>query len=502
MDFFKHSKSIKSIRVNLLITIVCMGVIPIVVLLIAMLSIYNISARESKAREVKNYANIAADMLSDMASVSDTDFLENNDTASNGLMNKDLSAMDIIADVYGGRVIVVDANLVMIKDTNIKVVDSTISTINYNISRDVNDCIKDDKQILADRDDLYTELITPVHDANNKVIGAVVLGYSNKNISSMYDVLKNKFLIIITIVIIIVILAGIHYSSKISSSFKKITKSIDEVNEGFLDAIEPVNDFAETKDLSEAFNSMLERIQSLENSRQEFVSNVSHELKTPITSMKVLADSLISQENIPAELYREFMVDITDELERENKIITDLLALVKLDKTASDLNIANININELLEMILKRVRPIASKRNIEITYESLRDVTADVDEVKLSLAFSNLIENAVKYNYENGWIRVTLNADHKYFYVRVADSGVGIPKDCQEKIFDRFYRVDKARSRDTGGTGLGLAITKSVIILHKGAIRVVSEEKKGTTFTIRIPITFVKQEENEEEIEQ
>jgi signal transduction histidine kinase len=247
---------------------------------------------------------------------------------------------------------------------------------------------------------------------------------------------------------------------------------------------------------------MLERIQRLENSRQEFVSNVSHELKTPITSMKVLADSLISQEDIPAELYREFMVDITDELERENKIITDLLALVKLDKTASDLNIASININELLEMILKRVRPIASKRNIEITYESLRDVTADVDEVKLSLAFSNLIENAVKYNYENGWIRVSLNADHKYFYVRVADSGVGIPKDCKEKIFERFYRVDKARSRDTGGTGLGLAITRSVIILHKGAIRVVSEEKKGTTFTIRIPITFIKQAENEEEKEQ
>ena len=115
-----------------------------------------------------------------------------------------------------------------------------------------------------------------------------------------------------------------------------------------MDKIEPVNDFTETKELSDAFNDMLDRIEQLESSRQEFVSNVSHELKTPITSIKVLADSLIAQEDAPAELYREFMVDITDELERENKIINDLLALVKLDKKASELNIANISINDLV----------------------------------------------------------------------------------------------------------------------------------------------------------
>lgn len=245
------------------------------------------------------------------------------------------------------------------------------------------------------------------------------------------------------------------------------------------------------KNISESFNHMIVRMQKLEKSRQEFVSNVSHELKTPITSIKVLADSLVMQEDAPIEMYREFMVDITDEIERENKIINDLLSLVKLDKTASEMNIASININELLEQLMKRLRPIAAKRNIEVVLESYRPVIAEVDEVKLSLAISNLIENAIKYNVDEGWVRVSLNADHKFFYIKVSDSGVGIPEDAQDFIFERFYRVDKARSRETGGTGLGLSITRNAILMHRGAIKVYSKVNEGTTFTVRIPLSYI-----------
>ena len=225
--------------------------------------------------------------------------------------------------------------------------------------------------------------------------------------------------------------------------------------------------------------------------RQEFFSNVSHELKTPMTSMKVLADSLIQQgDQVPAELYREFMQDIVAEIDRENVIISDLLSLVKLDKKAAQLQITTVSINELLEIVMKRLKPLALQRNIELIFESFRPVTAEIDEVKLSLGLTNLIENGIKYNKDDGWIRVTLNADHKYFYVKVADSGVGIPEDCQDQVFDRFYRVDKARSRDTGGTGLGLAITKSVVSLHNGEIKLYSKVGEGTTFTLRIPLKY------------
>ena len=116
---------------------------------------------------------------------------------------------------------------------------------------------------------------------------------------------------------------------------------------------------------------------------------------------------------------------------------------------------------------------------------------ADVDEVKMSIALNNIIENAIKYNYDNGWVRVTLNADHKFFFISVKDSGVGIPEEFQNSVFERFYRVDKARSRETGGTGLGLSLTRNAILLHRGSIKLYSKEQEGTTFTIRVPLNYV-----------
>ena len=165
-----------------------------------------------------------------------------------------------------------------------------------------------------------------------------------------------------------------------------------------------------------------------------------------------------------------------------------------MDKTQANLNISSVKINDLLEVLLKRISPIAEKRGIKIRLETMREVIAEVDEVKLSLACNNLIENAVKYNDDNGSVDVSLNADHKFFYIRVKDTGCGIPEDCQEQIFERFYRVDKARSRETGGTGLGLAITRNVILMHKGSIRVHSKEGEGSTFIIRIPLNYIGQE--------
>ena len=251
-----------------------------------------------------------------------------------------------------------------------------------------------------------------------------------------------------------------------------------------------VDTFAETSQLSEAFNKMLGRLKQLDDSREEFVSNVSHELKTPMTSMKVLADSLLEQENLPVEMYREFMEDIAKEIDRENQIITDLLSLVKMNRTGQTMNIQQVNINDLLEQILKRLKPIAEKKNVEMVMESFRPVSAEIDETKFTLAVSNLVENAIKYKHENGWVHVSLNADHKYFYLKVEDSGLGIPQEDQAHIFERFYRVDKSHSREIGGTGLGLAIARNAVIVHRGSIKVHSNEGEGTTFTVRIPLIY------------
>ncbi len=281
------------------------------------------------------------------------------------------------------------------------------------------------------------------------------------------------------------------YSSLLSKPLLKVTESIDEITRGDTDVSLELSTYSELITVSDSFNKMTGYIREQDTARQEFVSNVSHELKTPLASMKVLSDSLLSQTGMPEELYREFLVDITNEIERMTKIINDLLSMVKMDKNNAKMNIRNVSINELLEQLLKRLRPIAAKRNIELIYESYRPVAADVDEVKISIALNNLIENAIKYNYDDGWVRVTLNADHKFFYVKIEDSGVGIPEELQDKVFERFYRVDKARSRETGGTGLGLALTRNSILLHRGSVKLYSKEKEGTTFTVRIPLNYV-----------
>ena len=186
------------------------------------------------------------------------------------------------------------------------------------------------------------------------------------------------------------------------------------------------------------------------------------------------------------------MKDISSEIDRENQIITDLLSLVKMDRKALDLNIETVNINDLIGLIVKRLTPIAKLRSVELTFDSFRPVNAEVDQTKLALAFSNLVENAIKYNQpEGGWVRISLNADHKYFYVTVADSGIGIPEEAQDHIFERFYRVDKSHSREIGGTGLGLAITRNAIVMHRGAIKVHSKTGEGTTFSVRIPLVYI-----------
>ena len=183
--------------------------------------------------------------------------------------------------------------------------------------------------------------------------------------------------------------------------------------------------------------------------------------------------------------------DIKNEVDRENQIITELLTLVRMDRKDSKLNVKETNVNEMVEMILRRVRPIAQKRDIELTMVSMREVYAEIDDVKMNMVITNLVENAVKYNRDHGKVRVTINADPYNFYVSVEDTGVGIPQDSLDKIYERFYRVDKSRSREVGGTGLGLSITKSIVLQHHGAIDVQSILGEGTKFTVTVPLTYV-----------
>ena len=338
----------------------------------------------------------------------------------------------------------------------------------------------------------YVELSVPINNnETNEIIGAIFMSFSIENIYSLYNLRLQENMTFGIVIMVLVVIGAVFLVKMLSVPLVNLTKSIKQITAGGeIDDNISYSGYKELEDIGESYNSMLEEVKKIDQARQEFVSNVSHELKTPITSMKVLAESIMGMEEVPPELYKEFMTDISSELERMNNIINDLLTVVKTEKSVSTSVVTAVNINEFIEGILKTLRPIAAERNIELVYETFRPITAEIDEVKLGMAFNNLIENAIKYNYDDGWVRVSLNADHKFFYVKVADSGVGIPEEFQNRIFERFYRVDKARSRDTGGTGLGLAITRNAVLLHRGAIKVYSKEGQGSLFTVRIPLNF------------
>lgn len=458
-----------------MVAFIVLGIVPLSIFTQMLLNTYEEKAITNRKNVLKNQGY----MLSN--------YLDSRGFLTTGEDTEADSEISRIADIYGGRIVIVNSSLNIVKDTY------SLEEGKYLISEEVIRCMNNSVDSFVHNDETnYLNMTYPItHNNTKEVTGAIVMSFSTKDIQTVRGSMEQRALLFTIILAILIVVFSIYFSGILSKPLTMVVNSIDHMSETYMDESVSIKGYNEIERISDSFNHMLNRMQKLENSRQEFVSNVSHELKTPITSIKVLADSLLMQEDTPPELYREFLVDITDEIERENKIINDLLSLVKLDKTAGDMNIAPININELLEQILKRLTPIATKQNIEIIYESFRPVIAEVDEVKLSLAISNLIENAIKYNIEDGWVRVSLNADHKYFFIKVADSGIGIPEDAQDFIFERFYRVDKARSRETGGTGLGLAITKSVIQMHRGAIKVYSKEGEGTTFNVRIPLNYI-----------
>lgn len=402
--------------------------------------------------------------------------------SNNDIINSELGQL---SDVYSGRILVVDNTFRIIRDTY------EADTGKYLVSELVINCFKGQAKTVYDYGESSVRFAMPIYDRDQSVAeGVMVVSTSTMDHQSRMTQIVSRMRILETIAFMILALTAFLLSGYFIRPFHKVREAMGAASNGNLEPIE-VKDCKETVEISEAYNQTLSQLKILDQSRQEFVSNVSHELKTPITSIRVLADSLLSMEEVPAELYREFMSDISVEIDRESKIIEDLLTLVRLDKSAGSLNVEQVNVNELIELTLKRLRPIAQKRNIEIVFESYRPVVADIDEVKLTLAISNLVENGIKYNEDGGWVKVTLNADHKFFYIKVQDSGEGISKEAQEKIFERFYRVDKARSRETGGTGLGLAITKNIVQMHQGAIKVHSNPGEGTTFTLRIPLIYI-----------
>lgn len=486
----KFKDIFKSLRVRFFIIVAVTGLVSCICMHWIILDSYENRAVSVKSTEVQTQLRILANHLI---------FYNYLQSPSSEVINAEL---DMLANLYDGRVMVINDDLKVVKDTY------SISQGKTIISEEVVNCLKTGSRGMLskyDQSNGYIELITPIVETevieeqdvsgygnpNEVVRGVLLTSVSTDTIATTMEILSHRAAIIEVLIALIIIVFAALVSYGLLKPFDRITVAINDLKEGYTDKPIVGPNYIETEAIIKAFNALLRRMKVLDDSRQEFVSNVSHELKTPITSMKILADSLLTQEDVPNEVYKEFMTDISHEVDREDKIINDLLALVKMDKTSAGLSITSVDVVALTESVLKRMRPIARKHNIELILDSKRAVTAEIDEVKISLVIMNLVENAIKYNNENGFVRVEIDADHQFFYLSVVDNGMGIPEESLDHIYERFYRVDKSRSREIGGTGLGLAIARNAVIMHRGSIDVKSTLGEGTTFTIKIPLTSV-----------
>ena len=466
-------------RVHLLCVLLIIGLLPLYAGMHAMRALYWNYSYENRLEQMEEQGTTLA------GQIAQTGYLQQQ-------TQPEVSAqLQVLATLLEGRIVLLNSNLVVVKDTAGREEGKTV------ISEEPIYAMQGEVRTYYNEADGTAEVILPITvgasaESTGQVIGVLIMNGSLADLIAAQELFEENIAVLMIGAAVLLLVVALMISGGMTKSLRTLSGRIEHVTESY-DSTRVLSSgsYLEVNQIAESVGHVMERVAATEKSRQEFVSNVSHELKTPLTAIKVLSDSLVLEPDVPIEMYREFITDINSEIDREAKIVNDLLSLVKLDKTSGELNIAEVNINELLEIILKRLKPLALKRGIEMVFESYRTVLAEIDEVKMSLVFTNLIENAIKYNRDGGRVMVSLNADHKFFYVKIEDTGIGIPEEEQGLIFDRFYRVDKARSRETGGTGLGLSITKSAVQMHKGAIKVQSIPGVGSIFTVRIPLSFV-----------
>ncbi len=407
---------------------------------------------------------------------------KNNYLTNTSLTNSFLSEIDEKSTEISSRILVFDRNFMVVADSNKAEVGKTfiipelLDAMNGNATANLRN----------DTDTIYASAY--VDDETGAKIGTVLIVSSFTDFKNLLNTINHDWLIITILISVLVAILNYISSGGFIKPLSQLVETIYKITDGKLSERFEVKGKDEIAVLGTAVNEMTDKLEQEDTSRSEFVSNVSHELKTPLSSIKVLSESILLQDGAPEEMYREFLQDINSEVDRMTNMINDLLSLVKLDSREVGLNLAQTNLRKMLISIMKMLYPLASEKDIELILEADKEVIIDADETKLSLAVSNLIDNAIKYTPEGGVVKVTLENDSQNAYISVIDSGIGISEEEQSKIFNRFYRVDKTRDRETGGTGLGLAITHQTVLRHGGSVKVTSKEGSGATFIVRLPL--------------
>ena len=326
-----------------------------------------------------------------------------------------------------------------------------------------------------------TPLIT-----NSNVSGCVYMMEYDTAQGALIKSLQNTILRITIILEVVLVIFSLTFSKTFSRRLRQIMASMRIIQQGDYTHKLKLSGHDELTFLGDEFNNLTEKLQTSEQKRARFVSDASHELKTPLASIKLLSDSIL-QNDMDMDTVREFVGDIGNEAERLNRTTAKLLSLTKLDSRFSD-DCEIINIAPTVQRVIRMLSGIAREGGITIEADLEADSPILILEDDLYQIVFNLVENGIKYNTPGGKLYIKLLRQDDNAVLRVTDTGVGIPDDAMDHIFERFYRVDKARSRATGGSGLGLAIVRAIVQRNRGRISVQTEVGKGSTFAVSFPI--------------
>ncbi len=318
-------------------------------------------------------------------------------------------------------------------------------------------------------------------------IGAVLFV---SRLQSMVDSIRGvqwQLVSVFTLIAMAALVLALILSRVLTNPIIVLNKTMKKMGKGDLSVRVPVRGSGELRELAENYNQMAAQLEKLDKTRNQFVSNASHELKTPLATMKIMLESLIYEPDMPRELREEFMQDMNHEIDRLTGIITDLLTLTRLDTGVDEGRKEAVDMTRLTEETARLLQRALEKRGQRLNMTAEPGIVMTGDRIKLNQILYNLLDNAIKYTPDGGSIAVELYRKDGEIVWTVRDNGVGIPEEDQEHIFDRFYRVDKARSRETGGTGLGLSIVRQLVKLEGGSISVSSRPGQGSAFTVRFP---------------
>ena len=319
----------------------------------------------------------------------------------------------------------------------------------------------------------------------NQIIGAVYAYEYDTEQAALLEGLQENLLRLSAMIGVGALVLSLLLSRAFTKKIGRLLTAIRQVREGAYSHRAEVTGHDEIAQIGHEFNSLTDRLQTTENARRRFVSDASHELKTPLAAIRLLSDSILQTENMDLETTREFVADIGSEADRLTRITEDLLRLTKLDSGVLE-PVTAVNVLPVLEQVMRMMSLVAQEKGLELQYTAEEDCVVAATKDELHQVIYNLTDNAVKYS-ARGTVTVDLARSGDTVILTVADQGPGIPEGDLPRIFERFYRVDKARSRAAGGTGLGLSIVSDTVKRRGGTVEAANRPEGGAVFTVRWP---------------